>query len=330
MSDKRKVLVAKRKNERNPKIFPEKIVQEDSHLKHGTKRTISVTPKKNIANERLKRLRTSLNEEVSKSAQSVPKFKDKNCVRKRPTDSVQHEVSTKLFIKESASSSGECSNSEPGTPFIFKEEFLTQTNVFTTESPNPFAVGFQQTAVVSEEDMEWCPTDIEESKSTSDNTLNSQITSSCQFYIVVDTNIFLSELNIIANIVTLAVKGPREPVIFIPWIVTEELDFIKGDSNKRSLRQKAQDAIKLIEKTMSSKHNRMKGQTLMEANEQESVGANQDNKIIACCMQVLEKYENMVLLTNDINLKNKAHFNKIPVRHGTFYAFFALVQANKS
>ncbi|EEZ99487.2 hypothetical protein TcasGA2_TC000062 [Tribolium castaneum] len=155
MSDKRKVLVAKRKNEKNPKIFPEKIVQEDSHLKHGTKRTISVTPKKNIA-----------------------KSKDKNCVRKRPTDSVQHEVSTKLFIKESASSSGECSNSEPGTPFIFKEEFLTQTNVFTTESPNPFAVGFQQTAVVSEEDMEWCPTDIEESKSTNDNTLNSQITSS--------------------------------------------------------------------------------------------------------------------------------------------------------
>ncbi|XP_044269715.1 transcriptional protein SWT1 [Tribolium madens] len=316
MSDKRKVLVAKRKNERNPKNFAEScriVVQNDNNFKRGTKRPIIVnTPKKNLANDRLKRLRTTLNEEVKNSSQPLSNSKDKNCVRKRPTCSVEHEVSTK-WLKENDSGAGECSKTAP--PFIFKEEFLTQKSVFTAVSPNPFAVlDLQQQSENKAENMEWSPTDDESSISASDSTFNTQVTSSSGgFYIVVDTNIFLSHLKIIADIITMTVKGPREPIIFVPWIVTEELDFIKGDSNKRNLRQKAQDAIKFIEKTMSSKHQRLKGQTLMEANEQKSVGINQDNKIIACCMQVLEKYENMILLTNDINLKNKAHFNNIPV-----------------
>lgn len=55
------------------------------------------------------------------------------------------------------------------------------------------------------------------------------------------------------------VKGPREPIVFIPWIVIEELDFIKSDSNKSSLRHKAQKAVKFIDKTLSNKHQRMRG-----------------------------------------------------------------------
>ncbi|KAJ3635225.1 hypothetical protein MTP99_008148 [Tenebrio molitor] len=131
-------------------------------------------------------------------------------------------------------------------------------------------------------------------------------------FIVVDTNIFLSQMQLIRDIISMTITGSNKPIIFIPWIVIEELDFIKEDSSKKSLKFKARDAIKYIEKTLCEKHPRIRGQTLNEANEQNDVGKSQDNKIIATCIQVVEKHKHMILLTNDVNMRNKAHINNIP------------------
>ena len=65
-----------------------------------------------------------------------------------------------------------------------------------------------------------------------------------------------------ANYFHFCLPGEVRPVIFIPWIVIEELDFIKEDTRKTNLKLKAQEAIKYVEKTMASKDDRMQGKVI--------------------------------------------------------------------
>ncbi|KAJ3662848.1 hypothetical protein Zmor_007193 [Zophobas morio] len=328
MSDNRKVLVAKRKNQRNHCPNPvqnSKCGEEFQSSRRGTKRPglCNDPSKRNLANDRLKRLRTSLNEEVQKS--SHERYKPSSCasasstalykanvMRKRPINEPSAQTVSMKLPKQQETGQSRV-NASYSNAFVFKEEYLTQKKVFNAavfDRKETFT-----TAVTTQcnEDMEWSTTDDLTSTTNDVNSTSQSRKIKNKFFIVVDTNIFLSHLQLIKNIVTMSVKGEVRPVIFIPWIVIEELDFIKEDTKKTNLKLKAQEAIKYVEKTMASKDDRMQGQTLSEVNEQKSVGKSQDNKIIACCLQVSEKYENMILLTADVNLKNKAHFNSIPV-----------------
>ncbi|XP_028134692.1 transcriptional protein SWT1-like [Diabrotica virgifera virgifera] len=129
--------------------------------------------------------------------------------------------------------------------------------------------------------------------------------------IVVDTNVFISDLSIIRNIIELTNTGPIQPLVYIPWMVITELDEIKDRPGKTSLKCQALKAIKCINEFISKKDPRIKGQTVSEMSDQKHVGLSQDDKIIGTCLQAVEKYEIVILLSNDINLRNKAMINDI-------------------
>ncbi|XP_072396136.1 uncharacterized protein [Diabrotica undecimpunctata] len=130
--------------------------------------------------------------------------------------------------------------------------------------------------------------------------------------IVVDTNVFISDLMKIRDIIELKVSGPVKPLVYIPWMVITELDEMKDRPGDNSLKNRALNASKCINELLNVKEPRVKGQTVSEMSEQKHVGLSQDDKIIGACLQAVEKYEMVMLLSNDINLRNKAMINGIP------------------
>ncbi|KAG5889572.1 hypothetical protein JTB14_018556 [Gonioctena quinquepunctata] len=129
--------------------------------------------------------------------------------------------------------------------------------------------------------------------------------------IVVDTNVFISGLSKIKDIISMKLSGPIQPVLFIPWMVITELDYMKLESCDERLRQKVSNAIKLINTLLKEKNPRFIGQTVYEMEKQKLVGKSPDDKIMSCCLQVAEKYETVILLSNDLNLKSKAMINGV-------------------
>ncbi|XP_028148243.1 transcriptional protein SWT1 [Diabrotica virgifera virgifera] len=130
--------------------------------------------------------------------------------------------------------------------------------------------------------------------------------------IVVDTNVFISDLMKVWDIIELKVSGSIKPLIYIPWIVIIEIDDMKDRTGDNSLKNRALNASKCINDLLEAKEPRVKGQTVSEMCDQEHIGLSQDDKIIGACLQAVDKYEMVMLLSNDINLRNKAMINGIP------------------
>lgn len=79
-------------------------------------------------------------------------------------------------------------------------------------------------------------------------------------YIVVDTNIFLSHLSLVRELMELKLNGVVEPIILIPWFVIQELDYIKdGRSGVKRLQHNAQHAVKFIHENLVAKRRNFKG-----------------------------------------------------------------------
>lgn len=129
--------------------------------------------------------------------------------------------------------------------------------------------------------------------------------------IVVDTNILMSNLNVVKDILLKKFDSAHQPIVFIPWMVMTELDYIKDKSSNEKLKNLTSTAIRFINIELEMENPRLKGQSVVEASKQESIGSSPDDKIIACCLQVMQIYEEIILLSNDINLKNKAMINGI-------------------
>ncbi|KAF5288226.1 hypothetical protein FQA39_LY03994 [Lamprigera yunnana] len=141
-----------------------------------------------------------------------------------------------------------------------------------------------------------------------------------EIYIVVDTNIFISHLDIVAKLLTLKINGVVAPIVLIPWIVIQELDFLKECTSEKKLKRYSQAAIRFINEKLSQKHPQLKGdevliyyantvnflgQSIQEATQQFPT-KNADDSILYCCMQIMEKENRAMLVSNDINLRNKA------------------------
>ncbi|CAH1980389.1 unnamed protein product [Acanthoscelides obtectus] len=129
--------------------------------------------------------------------------------------------------------------------------------------------------------------------------------------IVVDTNIFISHLSKLKEIVSMKVKGNIRPIVHIPWMVIQELDYMKDTCSKDKLKRNIVNSVHFINKGLQEKDPRIIGQTVREVERQKHIGSSPDDKIISCCMQVSEKYDTVILLSNDMNLKNKALINSI-------------------
>ncbi|KAH0947192.1 hypothetical protein HN011_004039 [Eciton burchellii] len=129
-------------------------------------------------------------------------------------------------------------------------------------------------------------------------------------HIVVDTNVFLSNLDIIEQIKK--TNGNLRPFIVIPWTVIHELDVLK-DKCKEELKGKANKAIRFIHELLASKNPHIIGQTREEAikNKMEFSLKCPDDEILQCCLQIRELQKAVVLLSYDVNLCNKALIHKI-------------------
>ncbi|KAK9702341.1 PIN domain [Popillia japonica] len=189
-------------------------------------------------------------------------------------------------------------------------------------------------------DMEWSPIDQEEAVSSiqkyrenyryalsKDQNLNelNQNESSSKFtkatftksatedktlHIVIDTNIFISHLNVIQDLLSEEYDNCCH-VVYVPWIVIQELDYFKdGRSGSPTMLKAAKKAIKFINDMLIRKHTKLKGQTVREALQQEPSG-NSDDGILFCCVKLAQMSDSVILLSNDVNLRNKALINNI-------------------
>ncbi|XP_014484962.1 PREDICTED: transcriptional protein SWT1 isoform X2 [Dinoponera quadriceps] len=128
-------------------------------------------------------------------------------------------------------------------------------------------------------------------------------------YIVIDTNVFLSNLEIIEQARDTAFKNYPRPFIVVPWTVIRELDYLKDDkSRSEALRTKARKAISFINDHFASKHPRIVGQTREQAaTSKENFCLDcPDDEILQCCLQIRNLKKDVVLLSYDKNLCTKA------------------------
>lgn len=143
-------------------------------------------------------------------------------------------------------------------------------------------------------------------------------------YIVIDTNILLAHLRFVSELKDYPLPGVGAPILYIPWMVFQELDSLKdavnrthsqrnvnGDEEKTyKLNILARKAILFISTCLEQQHPRVKGQTAVEAGTviPGFVEESNDDSILHCglSLQTRAKHSYVVLLSNDRNLCNKA------------------------
>lgn len=132
------------------------------------------------------------------------------------------------------------------------------------------------------------------------------------FFLIVDTNVFISDLTLCERLPTSYFPKTRAyPQIVVPYVVIQELDKLKMHRSNESLASKAQSAISVLnQKLVKGKSSGFVGQSTMEDATTLIEVENADDRILNCALQK-QKLGNVVLLSNDINLRNKAIVNSV-------------------
>ncbi|XP_050347234.1 transcriptional protein SWT1 [Nymphalis io] len=130
--------------------------------------------------------------------------------------------------------------------------------------------------------------------------------------LVVDTNIFIHELDFIKNVLNSHIKGYSEqPTLLVPWRVINELDRLKDNNNGNgALCKRAKSAMDYLYKSLPE-NSRIKGQSLRDANSHIYPCEVPDDEILNCSLQQIERGMNVILVSNDKNLCNKASINGV-------------------
>ncbi|XP_063377833.1 transcriptional protein SWT1 [Cydia fagiglandana] len=128
--------------------------------------------------------------------------------------------------------------------------------------------------------------------------------------LVVDTNIFIHELDVIKNVLNSHIKGYKEqPTLLVPWRVINELDRLKDNNNGNgAICKRARAAMDYLYKSLPE-NNRIKGQSLRDANSHIHPCELPDDEILNCALQQAGRGKSVILLSNDKNLCNKAVVN---------------------
>ncbi|CAN7937085.1 unnamed protein product [Ixodes hexagonus] len=139
-------------------------------------------------------------------------------------------------------------------------------------------------------------------------------------YLVTDTNVFIGNLDLLRRIASTDVGG-EEVIVCIPWVVVQELDNIKN-RKRGPVSRDAAAAVSYIYQALASKNPRVRGQTIAEASGG-NIGARtkddlpgnildtNDDHLLHCCLSLKEQGSRVVLVSNDVNLRNKAMINNI-------------------
>ncbi|XP_077076654.1 transcriptional protein SWT1 isoform X1 [Siphateles boraxobius] len=128
--------------------------------------------------------------------------------------------------------------------------------------------------------------------------------------IVLDTNVLLSHLEFVKKIRSHGLSGLGFPTLLIPWVVLQELDYLKSGKLSSKVEDKARPAVHFIYSCLKNQEPRLMGQSMQQAS-QAACGpgvVNNDDRVLECCLQYQALYPEgaVVLCTNDKNLCSKA------------------------
>ncbi|XP_061392218.1 transcriptional protein SWT1-like [Musca vetustissima] len=134
------------------------------------------------------------------------------------------------------------------------------------------------------------------------------------YYFVVDTNVLLDHLSFIEDLTKLKLCDTQGSMLYIPYGVLQELDKLKIRSGcKEGVKTLAVRAIKYLNKKLENKSQNILAQTALEERHHLIDVNSADDSIINCCLQAKAQVPNLLLLTEDVNLRNKAICNNILV-----------------
>ncbi|KAI7799626.1 transcriptional protein SWT1 [Triplophysa rosa] len=128
--------------------------------------------------------------------------------------------------------------------------------------------------------------------------------------IVLDTNVLLSHLEFVKKIRSHGLAALGFPTLLIPWVVLQELDYLKSGKLSSNVEGKARPAVHYIYSCLKNQEPRLLGQSMQQAS-QAVCGpgvVNNDDRVLACCLQYQALYPEgaVVLCTDDKNLCSKA------------------------
>lgn len=126
-------------------------------------------------------------------------------------------------------------------------------------------------------------------------------------YVIPDTNVFIDSLISIEMII----KKECRYDILIPFVVLQELDQLKCQTGKYSVCSKASSAIQYIYEQLRLRNPRLQGQKAADDKVHVIDVASPDDRILNCCLQFKNRLMDIILVTNDKNLSNKALLNGI-------------------
>ena len=137
--------------------------------------------------------------------------------------------------------------------------------------------------------------------------------------LVIDTNVLLSNLSFLMELRTMLFPNISKILFLIPWVVLQELDYIK--SSNPSLNKNAREAINFLHHEFKDSSKNIIGQTmdadLSFVQRQAGVRFNNDDRILHCCLEQSKKWEDVnvvvIMFTNDKNLVTKCQVNSASV-----------------
>ncbi|KAJ6648869.1 Transcriptional protein SWT1 [Pseudolycoriella hygida] len=122
-------------------------------------------------------------------------------------------------------------------------------------------------------------------------------------YVIPDTNVFLDDLSCIKETIH---RADTKYNVLVPFVVLQELDKLKMRQVDQRISSLASTAIKFIYNELKSKKDRLQGQKATEDSVHLIEVTNGDDRILNCCLQLSHQSREIILITNDTNLSNKA------------------------
>lgn len=270
------------------------------------------TGKKNIAAQRMKKLNKQLRREESRddSKKSPPKSSKSKVPMKK--------VETKIELPPKQDSEVEMMDVSYENP---SEELLTDYEPMDWEEIP------EEKIILEVQKIRMMNTAGERADLSPGRTFR---TCEGDFFIIVDTNVLLSNVDFLREIKGKMFKGEfsfnshhfteiysifklsdiGKATIFLPYIVLCELDRLK--INEEKVARLARRSIAFIDDRFKERDPFFIGQSAVESIQKQIIPIESgDDEILNCCLQIQETKKKIILLTNDKNLRNKAFVNKI-------------------
>ena len=124
---------------------------------------------------------------------------------------------------------------------------------------------------------------------------------------VIDTNVFISSLPVVTSLLE-----TDHVTVLVPWMVVQELDSLKV-SERSDTAVRARAAVRRLNCLLQARPGNLVTQT---ASQSRAVAAkfqskSPDDRILATCMDAMENGMKIFLVSNDVNLCNKALINGV-------------------